>query len=312
VSFIRFDSIPFDMTAYVDSHVDYGEKLRSGRTIQKFFVDPNNRLGIYKILHDKGIWLFNDSMLHEAEIIVKDVYGNESLMNFHIQSIPAGQDPEAKPLDPKTVSIFNWNRLNVYENEDVIVVVPENALYNDIPFQYERKAALPQSISDTFCIHNIYTPLHASYILSIRPGNLPESLRNKVMIASRDKDGNMVSHDGNYSEGYVTTRLNRFGAFYLALDTIAPSIVPVSFSKNRQYAEGQKISFRITDLESGIRTYNGTIDGEWALFIYDPKEDLISYSIDGDRLQPSQVHSLEIIVTDGKENISHFISDFQY
>jgi len=44
----RLDSIPFQMTSYVDSHIDYEEKMKSGRVIQKLYIDPNNRLGIYE------------------------------------------------------------------------------------------------------------------------------------------------------------------------------------------------------------------------------------------------------------------------
>ena len=312
VCFLRLDSIPFDMTSYVDSHVDYEEEIRTGRAIQKLFVDPNNRLGIYKLLKNKGICVFNDSLVHQVDIEVKDAYGNESMLAFSLQSLSLGQRVEEMPADPAGVSRFAWNSLNVYENEDVRVVVPEKALYDDILFQYDRKSAPPQSISDTFYIHNIYTPLHTSYILSIRPFNLPEKLRDKVMIASTDSKGILSAYGGSYSDGYVTARMGSFGKFHLAVDTIAPVILPVSFSRDRQYAEGQKISFRIRDGESGIRRYSGYIDGEWALFIYDPKQELLTYTIDKERLNSSEDHTLEVIVTDQKDNVTHYTSGFRY
>jgi len=55
----------------------------------------------------------------------------------------------------------------------------------------------PGSISDTFRIQNEYTPLHKSYILSIRPKNLPGSNLDKMMIASVDTEGEMISYAEN-------------------------------------------------------------------------------------------------------------------
>lgn len=307
----RLDSIPFDMTAYVDSHIDYGEKVQSGRIIQKLYVDPNNKLGIYATSTDRGIFRFSDTLLHQARITVADVYGNESVLSFMLKSSLPEVSPAPVPKDSSVVSTFRYDDLNVFEDGDVRVVVPEDALYDNIYFQYEKILSCTGCLSDTFAVHNVYTPLHKSYILSINPKNLPSEFRDKVFIARKDKDGKMVGYGGEYRNGFVTTQLRSFGRFYLAIDTTGPVIFPLRFMENGQYTGGQMLSFTIKDPESGIRNYNGYIDGEWTLFKYDAKNDLLTYLIDEERLTKSGTHQIEIIVTDDQDNISHFRSSFK-
>ena len=45
---------------------------------------------------------------------------------------------------------------------------------------------------------------------------------------------------------------------------------------------------------------------------YDAKNDLISYRIDEERLSTGQLHQIELVVTDNKDNVSHFRSTFFY
>ena len=80
------DSIPFSQTGYVASHIDYEEKIRSGRTIQKLFVDPNNNLPIYKKAINRGIIHFSDSLEHNIIISVADAYDNRSDLIFKVHS----------------------------------------------------------------------------------------------------------------------------------------------------------------------------------------------------------------------------------
>ena len=97
----------------------------------------------------------------------------------------------------------------------------------------------------------MYTPLNKSYVISIKPKDLSPILQSKVLMASTDEKGQWVSQGGNYKNGFVTAQVKTFGRFFIAVDTISPEIIPVSFTPNKNYAEGQVISFRITD--TGIR-----------------------------------------------------------
>jgi hypothetical protein len=72
----------------------------------------------------------------------------------------------------------------------------------------------------------------------------------------------------------------------------------------------QEIRFRISDKLSGISSYEGLIDGEWVLFEYDAKNDLILYKFDRKRLKSGIKHQLVLHVTDAVGNQSAYSASF--
>lgn len=190
--------------------------------------------------------------------------------------------------------------------------MPSDALFNNIDFQYREEKNDSFSYSLIHKVHNRYAPLLRSYILSIKSKNLPVSLYDKAYIASRAARGLWVSQGGEYSNGYITTKVRTFGDFVISVDTVPPEIKPVNFVSKGKYTAGNTLSFTIKDSLSGIRKYAGYIDKNWALFEYDLKSDLLSYTIDQTRLTSGKVHDLEIVVTDNKGNTGRFKSSFYY
>jgi murein DD-endopeptidase MepM/ murein hydrolase activator NlpD len=305
------DSIPFSQTGYVKSHIDYAEKIRSGKNIQKLFLDPNNRLPIYKVSVNRGIIYFSDTLMHNIRIAVTDAYGNVSDLKFRVRSayLPLSVTMQD---DSNVVAAFNYDTLNVFEEPDIRVVIPRNALYKNIRFRFSREPSDSNGLSDIFNIHEVYTPLNKSYVISIKPKDLSPKLQSKVLMASMDEKGQWVSQGGNYKNGFVTAQVQTFGRFFIAVDTISPEIIPVSFTPDKNYAEGQVISFRITDKGSGISKYAGYIDKHWVLFEYDGKKDLLTYTMDGKRLEKGKKHKLEIITTDNRDNVTRFTDGFNF
>jgi hypothetical protein len=308
----ELDKIPFQKSSYIDSHIDYAEKISSGKKIQKLFRDPNNRLNIYSDMIHQGISNFTDSLEHRVAITVSDANNNRTSLTFRVKSEKKIQLPSRPAVDSAAHAVFYYDSLNVFETDDIRIVVPEDALFTNIVFNYHTEMTADTLFSLVHCIHNELTPLHLSYIISIKPVNLPRHLTSKALIAKLEKNNELSSAGGNYTKGFVTTRTNTFGKFVIAIDSLPPEIAPVSFLNNNHYSATQIISFRVKDNLSGINSYNGFIDGNWALFEYDAKNDLLFYKIDASRLSPNQNHTLELIITDNKNNIRKFTGSFYF
>jgi hypothetical protein len=309
--FCRFDSIPFSSGSYINSHFDYGEMFRSGRKIQKLYIDPNNKLNIYKIALNRGIIHFNDPGVHNLRILVTDTYGNESELNFMMQWEP--DKPAVKPApEPFVVSRFSYDSLNIFENQNIRVMVPKDALFDHVDFKYQEIQNDSILYSSIHQVHHKYTPLLSSYILSIKPRDLPVELHDKALIASRGAKGTWISQGGEYKNGFVTTRVKAFGEYIIAIDTTAPVIKPLAFTPRAKYTAQQVISFLISDDFSGIRKYSGYIDDRWVLFEYDAKNNLLMYKVDPTRLTKGISHDIVIRVTDNKGNSAQYKSDFYY
>ncbi len=308
----ELDKIPFGQASYVNSHIDYAEKITSGRKIQKLFLDPNNKLSIYSTALNRGIYNFSDSAIHHINITVKDAANNQTSLDFTMKSIRYDLPDRQLYTDSSVVETFYFDSLNVFETENIRVVVPKDALFENISFDYRVEKASDSIASDIHVVHNEYTPLNKPYILSVKPLNLPHHLLQKALIVLIDKDNVFTPQGGNYAKGFVTTTVNKFGRFAIAIDSISPEIKPVNFVNKKKYTENQVISFQVKDDLSGINTYNGYIDGKWALFEYEPKNNLIFYKTDASRLAKNQLHHLELVITDNKNNISKFSGSFYF
>ena len=96
---------------------------------------------------------------------------------------------------------------------------------------------------------------------------------------------------------------------FVRFSQIAPEIKPNTDFNN---LKNNKISFTIKDEFSDIKSYNGYIDNNWALFEYDQKNDELFYNIDSERLQKNSEHELELFIIDNKDNISTYYTTFYW
>ena len=75
----------------------------------------------------------------------------------------------------------------------------------------------------------------------------------------------------------MKTSVRSFGTFVVTVDDDPPEIRPLNISPGKNMASTGEIRIRIRDGFSGIRSYRGTIDGEWVLFEYDAKYQLLRH-----------------------------------
>ncbi|RLJ76691.1 M23 family metallopeptidase [Pedobacter alluvionis] len=283
----------FEDSKAINSHIDYPTYLNTKRSIQKSFVEPGNPLKIYSGLINNGRINFNDGATHQLRYIITDSKGNSSVLPF---TVNAGSAPNAAPVTPPGI-IFPYNKVNEFNTDDIKVVFPQGTLYSDLNFTYKK---LPKPTGNAWSavhqVHNRYTPLHIGFNISIKADNLPENLKNKALIVN----SNGSSQGGFFENGYVKATPKNFGSFYIAIDTIAPRIIPVNISEGKNMAGLSKIFFKISDNLSGIKSFNGYIDGKWALMEFDTKTATLWHSFD--ERTASGKHTLELVVADMKEN----------
>jgi murein DD-endopeptidase MepM/ murein hydrolase activator NlpD len=307
----RLDEFSFSESRYINSFIDYEEKQKSGKNIQKTFIEPNNKLSIYEKRINNGILEFNDDQSHEVSIIIKDTYYNESHLDFTIFNQVVNQ-VNNRDVKKDFIQLMSWAALNTFEWDDIRLVVPTGALYKDLQFTYSKIGNVPDLFSPVHCIHNIYTPLHIQSELSIRPDNLSEDLRDKAIIVKSDKDGKWKYVSGEWDNGFVKGRISEFGNYAVSVDTLPPSIKPLNFIGIPDMSDMNAILFIIKDDLSGIISYEGYIDNEWALFEYDAKNDLLLYKFDPERLKREQNHELELYIIDNKQNITFYYTEFYW
>jgi hypothetical protein len=112
-----------------------------------------------------------------------------------------------------------------------------------------------------------------------------------------------------WKEGFLSAEVLSFGRYYVGIDT-TPPFISSGLAMNADLTGKSKIRIRINDDLSGIKSYEGLIDGNWALFEYDAKSEMLSHTFDGTRITKKSKHELSLKVTDNKENYREMKVDF--
>ncbi|MCD6354521.1 MAG: M23 family metallopeptidase [Prolixibacteraceae bacterium] len=303
----QLNRFSFDQTRYVNSHFDYAEYIASHRKYQKSWLDPGNRLPIYQHLQNRGILNATDGKNHQIQFILKDAYGNTSKLQFSVKSKLF--KVVAPPVD--FVKEFKYNSYNTFKNDEVSIEVPAGVLYKNILFQYKKTDSDNDFFSALHVVHKNSVPLQKSATLKIKPIGLSKILQSKALLVSVDTiSGKYYSAGGYFENGRVVSQIRNFGNFAVAVDTIPPSIVPLSIKNKRTLTESKQIRFKIKDTLSGINKFEGILDGRWALFEYNAKNNLLTHRFDSKRFTFKKQHQLKLIVTDNKNNETTYEASF--
>lgn len=309
----KFNKFAFYESRYVNSMVDYEERISSSaKKIQRCYVAPNNKLRIYDFVKNKGIFNFNDDKKHSIKFVVKDEKENTSQLTFTVKSKTVKSSAEKYKISKTSYTmLMPYNSENYYISDDLRVTVPKKSLYENLYFTYKKYTDFTTTqYSDIHKIHNENTPLHSSITISLNASEIPENYIDKALIVRQNEEEDIASCGGKFINGFITAKSNKFGVFYLMIDTIPPKIVPLNISDGKDLSGNSKISFKVTDNLSGIETYNGYIDDNWVIFKYDGKNDLIYYDFD-EKISKGE-HLLKFIVTDERGNEKTFLAKFKY
>ncbi len=287
----------------INSHIDYPSYLKYKQQIQKSFVDPGNPLQIYYRLVNRGRIRFDKNQLHQLSYTITDAAGNKSTLNFQVQADPSFAKPTTN-LSSQAI-VFPYQQVNSFENKDFKIRIAEGSLYNNLDFTYEIKnEKLHRSYSKLIQIQNRYTPLHKAFELSIKADSSIIPYKDKALVLNQSGQ----SQGGTYENGWVKANVRNFGSFYVSIDTVAPVIIPLEKSTNQNFTGKAKLAFKIADALSGIKSFEGYIDGQWVLMEFDAKSALLWHSFD-DRTQAGK-HQFELFVKDWKDNQKIYRTEF--
>jgi hypothetical protein len=306
----RMDKFAFSESRYINSHIDYEAYMREKVYYERTFLLPGNRLPAYHDVIDRGIFNFTDSRNHKVEIVLEDAAGNRSSLRFTVMSEPPSSEVHHNRSNDGIPMIYN--RSNRFRAENITLTIPSGALYDTLYFHYGRESGTNQMYSDLHLVHDIYTPLHKAYTISIRPNRVPEGLAAKMLIVQKGENHSLSSAGGKWTEDFLTAEVQSFGAFFVGIDTVPPVINANGLAEGADLAGRKEIRIRITDDLSGIKSYIPEIDGKWALFEYDQKNNVLIYRFDPEYIISNSNHTLVLKVTDNRDNESVFRSSFKW
>lgn len=309
----QMDSFGFNETAYVNSHIDYETFIRDKTFFERTYLLPGNKLSIPRHVVNRGIYRFSGNKRHHIEIKVSDIHGNSSRLSFYATAAkPPDTAVPKSDEDRESAVVMPFERNNKFVSGNLAVTIPQGALYDTLWFRFSRSEASTGMYSPIYQVHDKFTPLHKAFQISIKPDEIPEGKSNKLLIIRFTENNLKTALPTTITNGVLTANSSSFGNFYVGIDTVPPTISPIGFSHGSDLTARESIRVRIRDDLSGIKSYYPLIDGKWALFEYDQKNDMLIYRFDPDRINRGSNHTLNLSISDNQGNIKKYECEFRW
>lgn len=295
----QFNTYSFDEMRYINAFIDYEKYKKSGQRVQKLFMKTPFALSIIKTDSKNGVVSVEPNLASTYRIEVSDYYGNLSSITVPVEYDTATPVVNAEPNTSKY--FIRANKDSNFEKDNMSVFFPAGTFYDDFNLNFDVK-------NNRIYIHSDIVPVHSNFTITIKDSSFPEAQRDKLYIGRIS--GNSVSYNGTVRKDDVfTAKSKTLGQFGLVLDTIAPTITIAKPIQDKWISDVKRIQFTINDASSGIKSYNGYLNGKWILFEYDNKTKKITHNFD-DGIVAEGANDLKIEVIDNVGNSAIFETHF--
>ena len=144
----------------------------------------------------------------------------------------------------------------------------------------ENQFVLIKNINDTLILVNKNYPLNKKIKVSFKINNNLSSNKNLGigLIVNNSKKTKFLPSIIENNELYSYS--NELGSFFITSDNDKPTIKPLNFKNGDWISKKKYLKLEINDLTSGIKKYDGNINGKWILLEYDPKKKLLTYDLE--------------------------------
>jgi len=292
----------FSESRLINSYIDYERYSRLNQRVQKCFIEHEmNNLSVYKNVIDKGYIQIKDSMEYTVSITAKDFEGNKTKLIVPIRGKKDSIVIPKKTIN-KTPHYFKYKVSNQIKDSLVSVYFPKNTFYEDFYFDYSNKNGIVK-------LHNRGVPAHKRFKLSFDISSYTEEELKHMHIAKKNKSGKFYYVSTKRKDDFLYTSSNSLGEYTLKSDNDSPKVSSIGFKEGDWLTKYKNIKVKIYDKGSGIKSYRGTIDGQWIRMAYNPKKNVLTYNF-SDKTLEGTLHRLKVVVTDNVNNSTTFTSTF--
>ena len=280
-----------DENRMINAWTDYEEYATRNSWFMRSQILPGNTWRMLQADDERGVVTINEERPYRFCYVLEDLYGNRRTYGFVVQ----GKKQEVELLH-KGEHYLKWNQGNIVQQPGMSLVIPKGMLYEDVDLNC-KVIADSLNISYDYQLNDKPVPLHGGCSLVIGVRNYPIADTSKYYVARKYK-GRKSSAGGYFEDGFMFANIRELGTYSVAIDTVAPRIVPM----NKPQWKTGNIRFKIRDAETGIKDYKVYIDGKFVLFKFASKNATLS-CMHPDRIKRGMKHRMEVVITDYCGNV---------
>ncbi len=295
----NLETFAFNESKYINLLIDYPFYAKRYRKYQKTYIEPNNKLSIYKKHLNKGYLNIKDLEHYRVEILIKDIAKNTITIRIPIKGNKT-ITPIAKE-NTKTPHYIDRSKFTVFKQGLSEIRFPKNTFYENTYINYTYS-------KNKISVHKAILPLDKSYTLTYFTDSLSSHQKKYIYFAQKNK--NYYNYISTYKKEHkIYTNTKYLGDFYLRYDSIPPKIYKPSFYNHQNISKKETLTIHLKDSETGIKKYYATVDDRWILMEYNPKKNRLTYDLKDLKSSP-QKHHFKLKVEDLLGNTNIYESNF--
>lgn len=262
---------------------------------------------LFKTLVDDGRVVADVGQKRRVAIEVEDDCGNVSKIEFTACGANLGVKYKKRPTD----YVVRAGENCTISGGNVTVTLNEKSLYDTAfcsiePLNESVEIESVEVLSSPYRILSADEPLRGYMNIAWRCNVPPHLMRNVALARSNYRGEYRYAGGICWGGSMITLQSRTAGEYVVVADTVAPTIKPLKWSRNRLVGL-REFRFEVKDNFSGIKRYECRINGCWAPIEYRPIERVLIYRPDKTSQQQQNGNkAVELRVEDGCGNITRW------
>ena len=297
------NSFSYDEWRHINTFIDYPYYKNKKIKIQKLYIEEFNPLDMYKRSLGDGVVKINETnVTYLYSVKLFDFNKNQSEILVPIQWVKQN-DLSNRKLDFENMFKVNKDSTYNFKFPGAKVSIEKNSFYTDKIIQIFEENNLLHVDKDSI-------PLLKGITIKMDVSRYNDSIRNRTYIGRIDENKKSSFVSSKKEENYVIAKVNNLGDFVIKIDSIKPNISVIDISDNQWISNRKNLSIKISDNESGVKNYRGTINDKWILLEYNPMKGILSYDFNDNVNKDDAKNVLEIKIEDNVGNEKKLIKTF--
>ncbi|MCF6128150.1 M23 family metallopeptidase [Flavobacterium sp. AS60] len=295
----QFNTFAFDETRFVNLLIDYERYKKLGQRVQELFMKNPYPLSIIKQGSNNGIISVSSNITQSYRIEVADFSENIAKIYIPIQFSASPAKIAEVPITSKY--FVKAKKENIFSLENVTVNFPANTFYDDFYMNFEVKKG-------TLKLHEDIVPAFTNFSITFEDSIVPQKDREKMFIGLVDGKKINYYNTKRYKNSF-TIYTKYLGEYKLIKDGVPPKIKSDKRIGGKWISNLNELKFTISDDLSGIKSYDGYLNGKWILLEYEYKiKKLIHRFSDG--IVAEGKNDLKVVIIDNVGNSTIFETQF--
>ena len=292
---MNLNSFSYDEWRHINTFIDYASYKNKKIRIQKLYIEDYNPLNMYDRSLGNGVI----NIKHQDKVYLYAIRLFDYNKNYTEILVPIlwKEKTNYKTSGLKSENIYSINKDSVYDLlfDSSSIKLSNNTFYTDKEIEIIERDNILSIDEDSI-------PVLKEITIKFNTDRYNDSLVNKTYIAKLEKDDKSSFVSSSLNNRKLTAKIKLLGDYMIKVDSIPPTINLIDVENNQWISNKDKLQIKISDKNSGISSYRGTLNDKWILLEYNPMKGILTYDFDDNINNSEAKNILKVNVTDNVGN----------